>query len=141
MYNRRQLAPPSRKTWNRFKAVPRWHNGEYHASTGELLRQYELQVLEDAKLIKDLQRQINIPMVVNGHLVQTWRIDWRYFDCQIRKHVIEDFKGAIMPDFKHKLKLFFACYHDSDLVVRISRRGKPHLDLSSFADIKKVKLS
>ena len=77
-------------------------------SHGELMRWSELQLLQKAGQIEGLQRQITVPLVVNGTKVCALRPDYAYF--QDGKRVYEDFKGFQTRDWQIKWKLAKAIF-------------------------------
>ncbi len=85
-------------------------DGEFH-SNGEYRRYCELKLLERSGAVADLQRQVRIPLVVNGiHLSIENKIgvrrylnyiaDFTYYENG--KYVIEDFKGFDTKDSRIK---------------------------------------
>ena len=78
---------------------------------GEAGRWAELQLLERAGQIRNLERQKRIPIVVNGAKICDVIIDFLYFEGQAR--VAEDHKGphtAKLPVWRLKKKLLAALY-------------------------------
>ena len=87
-------------------------------SHGELMRWSELQLLQKAGQIEGLQRQITVPLVVNGVKVCALRPDFAFF--QDGKRVYEDFKGFQTRDWQIKWKLAKAIF--PNIEWRISGR-------------------
>src|SRR3990167_10841801 len=71
----------------------------------------ELAIRKKAKDIKDYQEQVNIPLIVNGYLVCTYRIDFKIFHNDGTIEFLET-KGLAMPVWKLKWKLFEALFGD-----------------------------
>lgn len=85
-------------------------HGRFH-SKGEANRFYELLSLEAAAAITALQKQVRIPLIVNGIYIADYRADFTY-----RKEgvfIIEDFKSKITQakaDYQMKKLLVEALY-------------------------------
>jgi hypothetical protein len=80
-------------------------------SAGESRRWAELQLLERAGQIRNLERQKRIPLVVEGVKICDVVIDFLYFEGQAR--VAEDHKSAYtakLPVWRLKKKLLAALY-------------------------------
>lgn len=67
-----------------------------------------LKAKEKAGLIKNLQLQVNYPLIVNGLKICDYRADFVYEVGG--KTIVEDVKGQIHDVFKLKYKLMFACH-------------------------------
>lgn len=67
-----------------------------------------LKAKEKAGLIKNLQLQVNYPLIVNGLKICDYRADFVYEVGG--KTVVEDVKGQLHDVFKLKYKLMFACH-------------------------------
>jgi hypothetical protein len=81
-------------------------------SKSEYARWLELQLLEKAGKIRDLKRQVKIPIKVNGCLVCTYVADFTY---DVKNHdlwtpVLEDVKGVRTAIFRLKKKLLWAAH-------------------------------
>lgn len=92
-------------------------NGLIFDSKLEAGRWSQLLLLERAGEISDLQRQIPIPLTVNGKTVCKLVIDFQYWDEKRQQTVWEDAKGMITPIASLKLKLARACYPDMHIEV------------------------
>jgi hypothetical protein len=75
-----------------------------------------LKAKEKAGLIKNLQLQVNYPLIVNGLKICDYRADFVYEVGG--KKIVEDVKGQLHDVFKLKYKLMFACY---GIIVLITR--------------------
>lgn len=75
-----------------------------------------LKAKEKAGLIKNLQLQVNYPLIVNGLKICDYRADFVYEVGG--KTVVEDVKGQLHDVFKLKYKLMFACHGIILLITR-----------------------
>jgi hypothetical protein len=75
-----------------------------------------LKAKENAGLIKNLQMQVNYPMIVNGLKICDYRADFVYEVCG--KTVVEDVKGQLHDVFKLKYKLMYACHGITLLITK-----------------------
>lgn len=87
---------------NKFGAKPTVIDGLRFDSKKEAKRWGELKALEATKQIKQLQRQVSIPLTVNGKKICTYRADFVY--QQDGQTVVEDAKGFQTDVFKIKWK-------------------------------------
>lgn len=76
---------------NKMRNVPTVVDGIRFDSKKEARRWYELQLLERAGEIRDLTRQHRLPIAVNGVIVTTAVLDFRYIEDGYT--VLEDAKG------------------------------------------------
>lgn len=74
----------------------------------EAKRWGELQLLQRAGIISDLQRQVVFPLEVNGERVCKYIADFTYLEDG--KYVVADAKGFLTPEFRLKAKLFKAIH-------------------------------
>lgn len=91
-------------------------DGVTYDSAGEYRRFCELQLLERAGVIRNLERQVRIPLVVNGVKVCAIVADYIYFEGQ--KRVVEDHKSAFtrkLPVWRIKSKLLRALHPNIEL--------------------------
>lgn len=86
----------------KYKNVKTEYNGILYDSGKEASRAKDLDLLVKSGKIKDLQRQINIPLIVNGVKVASYKPDFVYFDNETKENIIEDVKS----DFTKKISLF-----------------------------------
>ncbi len=92
-------------------------NGETFDSKKEFSRYQELLLLQRARKISGLERQVKIPLLPsqkdeNGKVIEravTYIADFVYFDIERNKTVVEDTKGFKTPDYilKRKMMLYF----------------------------------
>ena len=75
-----------------------------------------LKAKEKAGLIKNLQLQVNYPLLVNGLKICDYRADFVYEVGG--KTVVEDVKGQLHDVFKLKYKLMYACYVITILITK-----------------------
>ena len=75
-----------------------------------------LKSAEKAGLIKNLQLQVNYPLLVNGLKICDYRADFVYEVGG--KTVAEDVKGQLHDVFKLKYKLMYACHGIVLLITR-----------------------
>lgn len=87
-------------------------DGEEFDSQLEANRWYELKLLQRAKQIKDLRRQIRFELQSsykkNGKTIQSinYIADFVYYDLNKKKVVVEDTKGFKTETYKLKKKIF-----------------------------------
>ncbi|MFN9110249.1 MAG: DUF1064 domain-containing protein [Bacteroidota bacterium] len=92
----------------KFGNKPMTVDGVRFDSHGEYFRWLELQALEREGVIRNLERQITVPLVVNGTKVCALRPDFAYFENG--KRVYDDFKGHETRDWRIKWKLAQAIF-------------------------------
>ena len=85
-------------------------------SAAEGARYQILKAKEKAGLIKNLELQVNYPLIVNGLKICDYRADFVYELGG--KKIVEDVKGQLHDVFKLKYKLMFACYGITVLITR-----------------------
>jgi len=85
-------------------------NIEFH-SKKEARRYGELKILESQGKIRELVLQPPYPCKVNGHVVTTYKADFRYYDVLTGRVVVEDTKGFRTAEFILKKKLVEALYN------------------------------
>lgn len=96
-----------RTTGNKFNAKKSDYNGLKYDSKGEASFAMELDYRMKAGEIIDIQRQVNIPLVVNGIKICSYVADFIVTDKHGGKTLYE-YKGLIMPLFQLKWKLLNA---------------------------------
>ena len=79
-------------------------------SKAELARWRELQILEKAKQITDLKRQVPFDLAIGPMLICRYRADFVYFDIKRAEWVTEDVKGVKTATYQIKKKLMLALY-------------------------------
>lgn len=109
----KMILPFKRKFGNRVTEV----DGIRFDSDLEARRWRELQILERAREISDLKRQVNFPLIVNGTKVATIRPDFCYFEKD--RFVIEDAKGFETPLWQLKWALLKVLYDNGITEFRI----------------------
>jgi hypothetical protein len=106
------------------------YNGRTFASKAEAHRAQELELLQGAGKIKDLEYQPRymlqppfvrlgktIPTVVSTFRAIYYVADFAYWDNETEKKVVEDVKGAETPLWKLKEKMFR--YHYPSIELRV----------------------
>lgn len=91
-------------------------NGETFDSKREFNRYQELQLLQRAGKITNLERQVRIPILPSqkderGKVIEravTYIADFVYFDIEQNKTIVEDAKGVRTPEYilKRKMALY-----------------------------------
>lgn len=95
-----------------------------HQSTLESRRCDELQLMQTAGLIRDLEQQPRYALDVNGLHVCTYVSDFRYFDEERGCTVVEDAKGILTAECRIKLKLMAALHGINVELVRHARKTR-----------------
>ena len=83
-------------------------NGHSHASKKEAKRCDELHLMQQGRLIHDLEQQPRFPCIINGTRICTYVADFAYVEGGRR--TIEDVKGQKLPMYRLKKKLVEALY-------------------------------
>lgn len=92
-----------------FKTKKITYNGEVFDSKFELQKKKDLDLLSRAGVVKGYERQVRIPLVVNGYTVCTYVIDFIVTHNDGSKEYIET-KGYPTNEWKLKWKLFEALF-------------------------------
>lgn len=109
-------AKPKRSKYGNKKTIA---NGRVFDSGHEARRYTELELLQAAGEIRNLQRQVPYDMIVDGHHICTYIADavyeqrWENDDLIQWVTVVEDSKSKITrkkPDYRIKAKLMAACH-------------------------------
>ena len=87
--------------------------GETWDSEREYARWLVLRAMERDGLVRDLRRQVRVPLVVNGVKVCVWVADAVYFDAATGRVEWEDTKGYRTRAYRLKAKLFRAIFGQS----------------------------
>ncbi len=95
------------------RRVYRW--GRWFDSEREANRYDELQLLEAAGEIRDLQCQVSFPCVLNEVKVCNYIADFVYYDCRSDEQVVEDVKGMKTPIYKLKKRIMRA-FHGIEIL-------------------------
>ena len=96
-------------------------DGEEFDSQLEANRWYELKLLQRAKQIKDLRRQIRFELQPsykkNGKTIQSinYIADFVYYDINKKKFIVEDTKGYKTEIYKLKKKIFEYKYPELEI--------------------------
>lgn len=106
---------PTRQKASKYKNKITPVDGIKFHSKREAHRWCDLQTLERAGKISELQRQVRLPLVVvdpfgNHITVGNYVADFRYLDNEAGKFVLEDSKGAVTEVYKLKKKIVEAQY-------------------------------
>lgn len=89
---------------HKYGAIPKTtSDGIRHASTAEARRWDVLKMIERAGAIRDLQRQVTFPLLVNGVQIGKYVADFVYY-WPNSDRVIEDVKGVETPMFRRSAK-------------------------------------
>lgn len=95
--------------WRKYKNKPVERNGVHYDSKLESKVGFELEMQERAGKIKEIRRQVDFPMMVNGFKITTYRADFVVVNDDDSKEVVEA-KGFLTDTAAIKLKLFEALY-------------------------------
>ncbi len=95
---------------NKYHAKRVHLDGRTFDSKREATRWSQLCLLQLAGKVRNLEPQVEYPVVVNGVSVCSYFADFRYFDCEKRKWVVEDAKGVRTAVYKLKKRLVEALY-------------------------------
>lgn len=102
---------------NKYGAIRTEYNGVMYASRAEANRAGELDALERAGVIKNIERQKKYPIIINGEKVFTYIADFNYFDIEKNCDVVEDVKGVRTAMFNLKKKCVEAFYQIKIILV------------------------
>jgi hypothetical protein len=106
----REQGNPTRKP-QKYHAQPVTVDGIRFASKREARRWEELKVLERAGQIKHLERQPPILLhAPGGIVVGKYLADFRYFDCEKNRTIVEDSKGVRTAIYRWKARHVTAEY-------------------------------
>lgn len=116
------------KSSNKFNAKGRNYNGQWYHSTGEMNYAQELDWRLKAGEIKSWDRQVKIPLVVNGVHIANYYVDFKVIDKHGAVQYIE-YKGFETPEWRMKWNLFHALLPEIDpgaeLIVVKHKSYKP----------------
>jgi hypothetical protein len=79
-------------------------DGKTFASKKEANRYEELKLLQKYGKIKDIELQPRIPLLVNGKSIGYYIGDFRYYDNEKQRLILEDVKSPITKTPIYKLK-------------------------------------
>lgn len=110
---------------NKYGARKNEYNGLLYDSGGEAALARDLEMLKHAKELKDIERQVRIPLDVNGHHICNVVIDFRITRNDGEKELVE-YKGFLTAEANLKYKLLSATYlHENpDVGFTIVYRSK-----------------
>lgn len=94
--------------YRKFNNEPIIIDGKRFASKAEGKRYTELRDGQRAGVFSKLERQPRFPIVINGVKICDYVADFRYYDNERRREVVEDVKGVKTPEYKLKKKLVLA---------------------------------
>lgn len=92
----------------KYRNVPVIIDGYRFPSKAEGKRYTELRDGQRAGIFSKLERQPRFPIIINGVKICDYVADFRYYDNERRREVIEDVKGVKTPEYKLKKKLVLA---------------------------------
>lgn len=92
------------------------YKGHFYDSAAEARQAWELDVMKDNKRILDWERQVRMPIRVNGIKICDLVLDFRVY-VSGRDNYFLEVKGMETAVYKLKLKLFRACYPNMALHV------------------------
>ena len=113
------LARPKGRVRNVAPRADRTYKGVVYDSKAEALYAFKLDAAKSAGLILGWNRQVRIPLIVEGVKICSFIID---FEVSLNNGNLryEEIKGWETPEYKLKLKLFKALYPNADYrVVRV----------------------
>ena len=124
---RSMISKASGKAGNKYSAKKTIVGSHTFDSKAEATRYSELRILEHRGEISDLEMQPEFPLIVNGHVIATYKADFRYRDKDDRRHV-EDVKSpaTMTPQYRLKKKLTEALYPGVVIEEREVKGGKSH---------------
>ena len=102
--------------WKKYGSHKVERNGIHYDSKLESKVGWELELRQKAGEIKEIQRQVDFPMVINGRKVCTYRADFLVTFSDDTQGVYEA-KGLMLPMGSLKLKMFEALYPDIALTI------------------------
>jgi len=115
---------------NKFGTALKEHrtlNGTVFDSKGEMLRYYDLELLQRGKVIRNLERQVSYPLVIvnpdtQQHInVGQYTPDFVYEELQpdgTWELIVEDFKGLMTNESKFRIKVFQAIYNKTVKITK-----------------------
>lgn len=96
-------------TYNKFGAQRTAYGGVTYHSKKEAEKAAELDLLKRAGEVKHWERQVKIPLIVNGQEICTYVCDFKVTDKNNKVEYVEC-KGFLTPEAKLKMKLVRALY-------------------------------
>jgi hypothetical protein len=95
---------------NKYNAKRTEVDGITFDSKMESRRYIQLKQLEKGGVIRDLELQPRYPLTSNDVLICTYVADFRYWDNEREREVVEDVKGKITREYRIKKKWMLALY-------------------------------
>lgn len=105
---------------NKFRAIQTVYKGVKYHSKKEAAYASKLDLLKKAKKIKEWDRQLRIPLEVNGHKICTYIMDFVVTTNEDKTQYIE-VKGYETQVWKLKWKLLQALFKDSGIELIIEK--------------------
>ena len=102
--------PPKQPKYRNRKTLA---DGVVFDSKREADRWLVLRAMERDGLVRDLRRQVRVPLVVAGVRVCVWVADFVYHDTASGRTEYEDVKGYRTPAYRLKAKLFRALFRQA----------------------------
>lgn len=105
-------------SWRNWRTAAKYKNkrvdrgGQVFDSKREASDYDGLAMLERGGVIRDLKRQVTIPLIVNGVTITRYRADFTYIKVSTGKTVIHETKGFWTDLFRIKWKLLQAIHGD-----------------------------
>ena len=115
---------------NKYKNKKTVYNGITFDSMGEAGRYAELSILLRERRIDHLETQKSFVLqpafICNEKKIRpiTYIADFYYYDCDLARYVIEDFKGVETPEFRIKWKMLQFLYSDKYIYNKSGKRYK-----------------
>lgn len=91
-------------SYNKFRNKITEYNGIKFHSKKEAKRYQDLLFMEKHGIIKDLELQPKIPLIVNGTKIANYIGDFKYWDNEKQKEIIEDVKSPATKTPVYNLK-------------------------------------
>lgn len=92
----------------KYRNIPVVIDGYRFPSKAEGKRYTELRDGQRAGIFSKLERQVRFTIMVNGMKICDYVADFRYYDNERKRVVVEDVKGVKTPEYKLKKKLVLA---------------------------------
>lgn len=99
---------------NKYGAIKTWVDGIKWPSQLQAGHYIELKALQAAKIISDLEWEVDFPIKIAGILICNYRADFVFTHKGRNKKVIFESKGKRTDVFNIKWKLMKACYPEYD---------------------------
>ena len=93
-----------RKGVNKYRNIKTTVNGILFDSKKEAGRYVELLLLKGQGIIINLETEPSFDLIVNDKKIATYKADFKYFDVERNKFVIEDVKSPITKTPVYRLK-------------------------------------